>query len=384
VSRTERWRASLDSEHRVKFDCRYLTKGYHQISLFVIMLGIFLTCLLCSTSSLKIQLDPDTTSGMEFANAPAGLDAKTKAHCLKQPTPQTECGKNDRFTTAELKAGMAEFKEFWATRPKNNDKKAGFKLGANHQFAEWFLVKTLKPTAIVESGVLGGGATWGLRNAAGPDTPIFSFDPQDLTGQGFHDSNPNTKYFLAGDWKDISVADWDSLIPKEQRSSALVILDDHQIFFDRFKVLKELGFRHVFIEDNNRYGNGNTPPNFFCTKSELGKDAYKMWGITDAFYNSPWGNITEAKQAGVHAARPLQARTLTWEEHEKNAKWVRENMKTYFEFPAIYDVCQSQPSLFKDANELKNIGMSTSIHDGKYYDHRYPPYVEIAQDEKTA
>jgi len=355
------------------------------------MLGVFLTCLLYSTSALKIQPDPDTTSGVEFAtkptdkrvqvDVPQGVKGKAAEHCKKVPTPQTECGPNNRFTDAELKAMIPQFKDAWAKRPGGDKARKIFKLGLNHQFAEWFLVKKLKPSAIVESGVLHGGATWGLRDAAGPNTPIFSFDPQDLTKEGFHDTNPNTKYFLKDNWKDISLADWDSLIPKEKRSSALVILDDHQIFYDRFKQLKELGFRHVFIEDNNRYGNGNTPPNFFCTKSELHKKAYMMWNISDAFYNSPWGDINQVKQAGQHAAKPLQERTLTWEEHEKNAKWVRENMKTYFEFPSIYDVCQSRPSLFKDAEELGSIGLSTKTNDGYLYDHRYPPYVEIAQDE---
>lgn len=343
------------------------------------MLAILLTCL-CSASALRLNVDEKPKPSQELADTlPKGLGKDALGHCTKQPTVQTECGANDRFSFAEMQALLPEFQKVWDKRPGTKKQN---KLGANHQFAEWFLVKALKPTAIIESGVWMGGATWGLREAAGPSTPIFSFDPQDKVsgGKGFRDPNPNAKYFLAQDWKDVTEADWDSLIPRKERASALVILDDHQIFFDRFKALKELGFGHIFVEDNNKYGWGNTSPNFFCTKAELHKQGYAHWNIKDCLYNSPWGNVTQAKEAGVHAAKPLQSRILTWEDHEKNSKWVQENMKTYFEFPAIFDVCQRSPSLLKDSAELANLHFSSDTKDGYLYDHRYPPYIQVKLD----
>jgi len=302
-----------------------------------------------------------------------------KRSCHKQPVLPTECGSNDRFTNAELMEWLPQFKDAWHKHPAQFSK-----LGANHMFAEWFLVKKLKPTAIIESGVLQGGATWGLRDAAGPDTPIFSFDPVDNTKhkKGFHDSNANTKYFFPPNWKDLSEVDWDTVIPMENRSTALVILDDHQIFFDRFKTLKEAGFKHIFVEDNNAYGNGNTSPNFFCTKADLWKDTYKEWNITDASYHSPWGDVTDAKTAGTRANKPLQARSVTWEQHAENMEFVQKNMKHYYEFPAVWDVCHSRSSeweLVHDAQELAKYGMPTKAdREEQVFDHRFPPYIEIA------
>lgn len=302
------------------------------------------------------------------------LDKKPGSKCMKQPDEPTECGPQTRFSNVELKAELSNFKDAWARHP------GGTKMGVNHQFAEWFLVRALKPSAIIESGVLHGGSTWGLRDAAGPDTPIFSFDPTDQTKLGFHDQNPNTQYFMNENWHDISLANWDVLIPQVNRSTALVVLDDHQIFFDRFKQLKDLGFKHIFIEDNNKYGYGNTSPNFFCTKGERYKEAYSKWGISGVLYNSPWGDVKDLKSARGRAADPLQKHEITWEEHNKNADWMRNNMKTYFEFPAVWDVCQlrATPSIISDPKELVLFGLPANKDDAFNYDHRFPPYVQIA------
>jgi len=291
--------------------------------------------------------------------------------CHKQPNKPTECGRNERWSHEELRATLTEFKDIWARHP------GGGKLGINHQFAEWFLVKTLKPSHIVESGLLHGQATWALREASGPDTPIFSLDPFDQTNKGFRDQNKNTKYITNNDWKDLTLMDWDALIPRKDRNNTLVILDDHQSFYDRFEGLKTLGFRHVFVEDNNAYGFGNTSPNFFCTKPELYKDVYKKF-TPDVYYKSPWPTVN-GKDQSLHEfdPTPQYGRKITWEDHAANAKWVYENMKTYFEFPAIFDFCEQRPSVLK-VQELSNYGLPAKANSASY-GHRYPPYIEIMQ-----
>merc|ERR1719235_1116849 len=104
-----------------------------QVKLLLLLVG--------STSALrlaqKVTFDTDVES--DGANG-----------CRKQPNDPTECGTNDRWSFEELRAALPEYKSIWARHPK------GGKLGPNHQFAEWFLVKTLKPSHIVESGVLHG------------------------------------------------------------------------------------------------------------------------------------------------------------------------------------------------------------------------------------
>lgn len=321
-------------------------------------MNVQLVCILCLGANLAFGLRLKFDDNLE-GDAPG----KFALHCGKQPNDPTECGANDRFTFAEMKATMAEFKDSWARHP------GGGKLSVNHNFAEWFLVKTLKPSFIVESGLLHGQSTWGLRDAAGPDAKIFSFDPVDQTSKGFRDSNPNTKYVTGSTWKDLSTIDWEELgLSKEDRANAVVILDDHQIFFDRFKTLKELGFRHVFVEDNNIYGFGNTAPNFFCTKAELYKDTY-INQTPDVIYKS---SLTKS---AMTASNPAQWRTVTWAEHAKNTEYVRTNIKTYFEFPAVYDMCSKRESLLKK-DELGQYGLPSGDAD---YEHRYPPYFEIVQ-----
>lgn len=333
-----------------------------------VLLTIFL---IGSTSALKWKQRTENTLESDTEEGKPGMNPG----CRKQPNTPTECGPNDRFSFEELRAALPEYKDIWARHP------SGGKLSVNHQFAEWFLVKTLKPSHIVESGVLHGQATWALREAHGPDGKIFSLDPFDQTAKGFRDKNPNTKYITGNDWKDLGVLDWDALIPREDRKNTLVILDDHQSFYDRFKALKELGFRHVFVEDNNAYGNGNTSPNFFCTKVDLYNSTYAKlpngpnpW--PNVYYKSPWQTVN-AKDQILHEfdPTPQYGRLVTPEEHAENMKYVQENMKSYFEFPAIADTCEKRPSLVK-FEELQTYGLP-----GKrdVYPHRYPPYIEISQ-----
>jgi len=309
-------------------------------------------------SGLRLKFD-DNHDGSGSGDAPG----KFALHCSKQPNEPTECGPQNRFSFDEMRATLGEFKDIWAKHP------GGGKLSVNHQFAEWFLVKTLKPTAIIESGVLHGQATWAMRQAAGPDARIFSFDPVDQTSKGFRDSSPNTKYLTGSDWKDLGVIDWDALgLSKADRANAVVILDDHQIFFDRFETLRKLGFRHVFVEDNNMYGFGNTSPNFFCTKAELYKETY-VDQTPEVIYKSA------LTKSATLENNPAMRRIVTWAEHAKNLETVHSNLKSYFEFPAVYDMCNKRPALLKK-EELSQYGLPSGDSD---YEHRYPPYFEIKQ-----
>jgi hypothetical protein len=115
---------------------------------------------------------------------------------------------------------------------------------APHLFATWFMVRALKPTHIVESGVFKGLGTWLLEQAA-PEARLFCIDPE--PGARVYES-PRATY-LTDDFARIS---WDA-----PRDSTLLFFDDHQDELRRVDEARQLGFRHLIFEDNYPPGQGD-------------------------------------------------------------------------------------------------------------------------------
>merc|ERR1712113_658560 len=114
---------------------------------------------------------------------------------------------------------------------------------ANHAFALWSVVRTLKPKHIIESGVWCGQTSWLLRQAAGPGTWIYPLDPRPMSMFAYRDNaSSRSRYFTGQAFKDLSEVDWGSLIPAEDKSRVLVVLDDHQSCTRRVKELLAHGF----------------------------------------------------------------------------------------------------------------------------------------------
>ena len=63
----------------------------------------------------------------------------------------------------------------------------------NHRFALWYMVYSLQPPVIVESGVFQGEGTWFLRQAA-PAARIICVDPSPITTLQYKD--PNATYLM--------------------------------------------------------------------------------------------------------------------------------------------------------------------------------------------
>merc|ERR1719171_3336221 len=141
---------------------------------------------------------------------------------------------HDHWSKAQLTAHVPKFLAFLANQKRMLPNHCC--MGVNHMFALHFLVDTLKPAAIIESGVAAGHQTFMLRATAPLGAKIFSIDPGDpYTSYKFgsfgawKDFSGLTTYFTGPMFQDFATIPWETVIPdRKVRESTLVILDDHQ------------------------------------------------------------------------------------------------------------------------------------------------------------
>ncbi|HEX6764107.1 MAG TPA: hypothetical protein VF103_01490 [Polyangiaceae bacterium] len=140
-----------------------------------------------------------------------------------------------------MRSKLAEFRTVHARRPIA-DNLGGMR--APHLFATWFMVRALRPTHIVESGVFKGLGTWLLEQAA-PTARLFCIEPNPAA---IEYRSAHAEYFT----RDFAETAWD--LP---RATTLIFFDDHQNAFERVRLARKLGFCHLIFEDNYPLGRGD-------------------------------------------------------------------------------------------------------------------------------
>jgi hypothetical protein len=145
------------------------------------------------------------------------------------------------FSRDEMRTSMADFRSLYARRPIL-DNHGGMR--APHLFATWFMVRTLRPTHIVESGVFKGLGTWLLEQAA-PAARLFCIEPNPTA---IEYRSARAEYLV----RDFAETTWDLPGP-----TTLLFFDDHQNALERVQLAGELGFRHLIFEDNYPAGRGD-------------------------------------------------------------------------------------------------------------------------------
>jgi hypothetical protein len=116
-----------------------------------------------------------------------------------------------------------------------------------HAFAQWCIVRTLRPKFIVESGVFHGWGTWLLRQAA-PNATIVIISPvcPDKMG-GKHYLDPTATNLCGKRFVDFSKVCWDCL--GLNKRDTLIYFDDHQSGYRRLLEAEQHGFQHVMYDD---------------------------------------------------------------------------------------------------------------------------------------
>lgn len=151
---------------------------------------------------------------------------------------------NFTYTTNDLDIFLSSiyFKEI-------SDNSGG--MGINDMFSFYFVLNTLKPKLVIESGVWNGKSTKLIRKTLGPDAIIVCLDPRDLPTDGYKDDSKNTHYLVGSAFIDFNELNLSTLhLDHVAPNDILCFFDDHQNSVQRMSQCIEKGLRHLFFNDN--------------------------------------------------------------------------------------------------------------------------------------
>merc|ERR1712192_145925 len=132
-------------------------------------------------------------------------------------------------------------------------------------------------------------------------------------------------------FKDFASIDWDKLIPREDRLSTLIVLDDHQSVMKRTKELLDFGFVHLWYDDNN---NGlDKPVKYFDNYAFNAVCAPLPPGVDAVHYGDKHGGQAWGEKPGAEGA------DITPSEHEAHVEWMLKHIEVYQEIPPLLDGC---------------------------------------------
>jgi len=139
--------------------------------------------------------------------------------------------------TKKILNHLDEFNELYKFRPIKSNKGG---MMFPHMFGLFYILKSLKPTLVIESGIWRGQSTWLIERAL-PNAKIISIDT-DLNKRQYISKSKRVEYTN----KDFRFLNFDKVYKK----NSLVFFDDHQNFFDRITQCYFLGFKNIVLDDN--------------------------------------------------------------------------------------------------------------------------------------
>ncbi|MGH8612207.1 MAG: hypothetical protein ACREYF_09250 [Gammaproteobacteria bacterium] len=209
------------------------------------------------------------------------------------------------WTREEMCEQLEEFASIYEMRPVR-DNAGGMR--SPHLFLTWFVLKKLKPKAIIESGVWLGQGTWFFEKTC-PDAELHCID---LNLERIRYKSNRARYYN----KDFSTLDW-SNVPKEE---TILFFDDHQNAYERVKLAKWFGFRHLLFEDNYPPSQGN------CYSL---KKAFMHSGFTSVPQNAIRLKVKEKLAAFLKMREFIPSNDI-------DAKYLRRSLDVYCELPPIF------------------------------------------------
>lgn len=133
---------------------------------------------------------------------------------------------------------LSELKDFHAAYLERPIKDNHGGMSSSHLFLLWFLLRKLRPTTVIESGVFQGQGTWLIEKAL----PTAQLNCIDIDWSKLKYKSTRATYFS----QDFATIDWGTL----DKSKTFVFFDDHMNAFQRTLDCARLGFKHIAFEDN--------------------------------------------------------------------------------------------------------------------------------------
>jgi hypothetical protein len=139
------------------------------------------------------------------------------------------------WSRSDMSDALDEFAALYARRPIL-DNMGG--MTSAHLFNFWFVLKSLKPSTVIESGVFQGQGTWLIENTV-PEANIFCID---IDWSNLKYKSEHAQYVSS----DFSKQNWNQI----DKEKTLCFFDDHMNAFERLLLCREFGFKHIIFEDN--------------------------------------------------------------------------------------------------------------------------------------
>lgn len=206
------------------------------------------------------------------------------------------------WTREAMVAALPEFASLYEMRPIRHNQGG---MGIVHLFLSWFVLKTLQPTHIIESGVFQGLGTWVFEQAV-PNAELHCID-LNLSRLVF--KSPRARYYQ----QDFATVDWSEL----PRETTLLFFDDHQNAVERIKNVKWFGFRQLMFEDN-------FPP--------LHGDCYSLkMAFAESGFTPTFGTMRHRVKLKLTGETPAAIPP-----NKVDAKYLVQNLETYQELPPVF------------------------------------------------
>jgi hypothetical protein len=121
-------------------------------------------------------------------------------------------------------------------------------MNINDMFSFYFLLKNLKPTTVIESGIWNGYSTKLIRTVLGENCKIISLDPREIPEYGYIDKK--TTYFTGKSFIDFKDLKLNEIHPEIDLQKTLCFFDDHQNSVQRMIQCIDKKIIHIFFNDN--------------------------------------------------------------------------------------------------------------------------------------
>jgi hypothetical protein len=219
----------------------------------------------------------------------------------------------DRVT---LKESIPQFLSVYASRPIKDN--AGG-MGINHSFATWSILREVKPSLVVESGVWRGHSTWLIEQAC-PDATVVCLD---MSFSRLYYKSSTAQYFE----KDFSEIDWTVY----DTGNAIGFFDDHQNAYARCKDLYWAGFRHAIFEDNFPCGEGDC----YSLRHVFAGFGHPSPQMSKAYRPQGWLRRREEVRKADQIARLGARQQIIVKPNDVDRSMLRARLDTYIEFPPL-------------------------------------------------
>jgi len=206
---------------------------------------------------------------------------------------------------------LKSFSRVFAMRPGR------FNVGGTgffHAFGLWCVIRSKKPSTIIESGIHNGLGTWIMRQAAGNHTKFILVSP---SAPGIYkDESRTTQYFTGNKFRDFNDLPWNLLVP--DKNDSLIFFDDHQAGIRRIKEARKFGFKFVMFDDNYIPGHGDN----LSAKKLCNPNIYSSLNNPVFTYQDDFGK---------------KSRRLSNNDYFVLVQDFRDSVHTYAEFPPVWN-----------------------------------------------